>query len=233
MTQVCETPAITAETIMAGVRSYCPGRVRLRLECLKGMDEKSVEMISSFFAMQEGVTGAVINPRVGSLLLTWDTAKVTLEPEDLAQAAVEFLEAARGLGMFGETPAQEEGKAPEENGCGEDKVPEAGQGASACRPSCAAPQKKECACALPPAAFSLIEGVTGSADKVLELLSGILAPDVAKGARAKRVTQNCLMLGSLAASLASIAAGKNAHTVFGVGFLALLGVHLWQHRRVL
>ena len=129
-------------------------------------------------------------------------------------------------------PLRKRARRPRKTAAGKTKSPRQGR-ALLPAASCAAPQKKECACALPPAAFSLIEGVTGSADKVLELLSGILAPDVAKGARAKRVTQNRLMLGSLAASLASIAAGKNAHTVFGVGFLALLGVHLWQHRRVL
>lgn len=72
---------------------------------------------------------------------------------------------------------------------------------------------------------------------VLDVLAPVLAPTHAreKLARTRRVTQNRLMLGTLAGSLAVLAlkGGKSLHVGVGAAFLALLAVHLYQHRKVL
>ena len=61
------------------VRSLTRGRARLRHERLSGLDAQTIETAESFLMGLEGVTSAVINPRVGSLLLTWDESVTNAE----------------------------------------------------------------------------------------------------------------------------------------------------------
>lgn len=222
---------ITADTLLQGVRSFCPGRLRLRLPLLRGASDEFVGMIRDALTAKEGVTGVDVNPRVGSLLLTWDPAVLTLEPQALAEEAAGMLEMARMMGYFDEKDESCEGKTCScESECAE--------GEEACR--CA--DKKACACGcqefVDTAKVALDRAQAGFervADAPLQALARVIAPDVTKGARAKRVVQNRLMLGLLAVSIAVLATGraKGAHTGFGAGFLGLLAVHLLQHRRVL
>lgn len=222
---------ITADTLLQGVRSFCPGRLRLRLPLLRGASDEFVGMIRDALTAKEGVTGVDVNPRVGSLLLTWDPAVLTLEPQALAEEAAGMLEMARMMGYFDEKDEPCEGKTCScESECAE--------GEEACR--CA--DKKTCACGcqefVDTAKVALDRAQAGFervADAPLQALARVIAPDVTKGARAKRVAQNRLMLGLLAVSIAVLATGraKGAHTGFGAGFLGLLAVHLLQHRRVL
>lgn len=222
---------ITADTLLQGVRSFCPGRLRLRLPLLRGASDEFVGMIRDALTAKEGVTGVDVNPRVGSLLLTWNPAVLTLEPQALAEEAAGMLEMARMMGYFDEKDESCEGKTCScESECAE--------GEEACR--CA--DKKACACCskdlMDTAKVALDRAQAGFervADAPLQALARVIAPDVTKGARAKRVAQNRLMLGLLAVSIAVLATGraKGAHTGFGAGFLGLLAVHLLQHRRVL
>ena len=150
-----------------------------------------------------GVIDAVINPRVGSVLLTWDAHVTDLDLTALAQEAAELLEAGRVMGLIGE----------------------AGEG-----------QAAPCACTACGCEFleGAAEDLKAPADQALTLLSKVLAPDVIKGARGKRVAQNRLMLLLLTLSMGALTvSGTKAHYVLGTGFLGLLGVHLWQHRKVL
>lgn len=63
--------------------------------------------------------------------------------------------------------------------------------------------------------------------RILDGLSPFLAPDVKKGDRARRVTQNRLMLAGFAGSLTALAVrGTAAHVVLGSVFTALLAAHL-------
>ena len=222
---------ITADTLLQGVRSFCPGRLRLRLPLLRGASDEFVGMIRDALTAKEGVTGVDVNPRVGSLLLTWDPAVLTLEPQALAEEAAGMLEMARMMGYF-----DEKDESCEEKCCACES--ECAEGEEACR--CA--DKKACACGcqefVDTAKVALDRAQAGFervADAPLQALARVIAPDVTKGARAKRVAQNRLMLGLLAVSIAVLATGraKGAHTGFGAGFLGLLAVHLLQHRRVL
>lgn len=76
--------------------------------------------------------------------------------------------------------------------------------------------------------------VKSGAHRALDLLAPVVAPDVKAGGRTRRVTQNRLMAAGYALSLAGLAfRGAKAHLLFGALFTVLLGVHLYQHRRVL
>lgn len=201
---------ITADTLLQGVRSFCPGRLRLRLPLLRGASDEFVGMIRDALTAKEGVTGVDVNPRVGSLLLTWDPAVLTLEPQALAEEAAGMLEMARMMGYF-----DEKDESCEEKCC-------------ACEGACAEGVGSECACGCGAEKKACTCGCQEFVD------TAKVALDRAQ-AGFERVAQNRLMLGLLAVSIAVLATGraKGAHTGFGAGFLGLLAVHLLQHRRVL
>ena len=207
----------TAETILAGVRSYCAGRLRLRLPVLKGLDEAMTATIRETLTARPGVIDAVINPRVGSVLLTWDPHVTDLDLTALAQEAAELLEAGRAMGLIGEAGEGQAAPCADETDTSEEA-----------KPACAC---TACGCEFLEGAA---EDLKAPADQALTLLSKVLAPDVIKGARGKRVAQNRLMLLLLTLSMGALTvSGTKAHYVLGTGFLGLLGVHLWQHRKVL
>ena len=71
-------------------------------------------------------------------------------------------------------------------------------------------------------------------NRFLDTLSPWVAADVKQKARKRRVTQNRLMLASLVTSIAVLAVSQSkSHVAFGIGFIALLSIHLLQHRKVL
>lgn len=59
------------------IRSYVPGRLRLRHSSLIGLECDARGALTSAVKSVPGITACVVNPKVGSLLLTWDAAKLT------------------------------------------------------------------------------------------------------------------------------------------------------------
>lgn len=59
------------------VRSYVPGRIRLRHPALKS--PAAVKALQEFLGKMDGITALEVNPRVGSLLLYWDPEKLDIE----------------------------------------------------------------------------------------------------------------------------------------------------------
>ena len=209
-------------TIYESVRSLTPGRARLRHEALRGLAAAEVESLVETVRSMDGITGVTINPRVGSLLVTWDTEKV--DAQTLLEAAEWFLASREA---FASTEAAEASSAASS------ALADGASTEASCKASCGC----GCASALK-AGGELLERVERviepAGGRILDGLSPFLAPDVKKGGRARRVTQNRLMLAGFAGSLAALAVrGTAAHVVLGGVFTALLTVHLWQHRRVL
>lgn len=197
------------------VRSVTHGRARIRHASLKGLTADEVKSLTDMISGFDGITSVEVNPRVGSLLVTWDEEKTNAEA--LLAAAAFFL------------PEDEEAPAAEAEAAA---VLEAEGAAAEAAPA------KTCACreaVVKTAGGALALAKTG-AQKALDLAAPIVAPDEVKGrgGRTRRVTQNRLMLGTLALSLGVLAfRGVRAHVVFGVAYTLFLAVHLAQHRRVL
>ena len=194
------------EEIKKYVRSYVPGRLRLRHSALVGLDSETVKAITSTITSAEGITECTINPAVGSLLLLWDTKKIT---EETLAGYFAFWMALLPAGME-ETVAEEN-----------QNVVDA---------------KHTLAKELYKGNLLLEDAVTRGKSLsafALDKLSAVLAPDQKKSARRRRVTQNRLMFLTCVASIGAIALGSKAHTALGLGFLSLLAVHLKQHKTVL
>ena len=68
-----------ATELQYAVRSLTRGRARIRHERLRGLDNETCTNIESFLLGLEGVTGCALNPRVGSLLVTWDETKTNAD----------------------------------------------------------------------------------------------------------------------------------------------------------
>ncbi len=195
------------EEIKKYVRSYVPGRLRLRHEALIGLDSETIQAITSTITSAEGIVACSINREVGSLLLLWDTKKIT---EETLAGYFAFWMALLPEGV-GEAHSQKENQ----------NVVDA---------------KHTLAKGLYEGNLLLESAVkrgTSVSAFGLDKLSAVLAPDQKKSARRRRVTQNRLMLLTCAASIGAIALGSKTHTVLGLGFLSLLAVHLKQHRTVL
>lgn len=197
------------------VRSICHGRARIRHASLRGLSPEEVESLTTMIAGFDGITSVKLNPRVGSLLVTWDETKTNAE--SLLAAALFFLP---------DEPAAEEAAEVFEGVQDQDAQPEAAK-----TPCCAGACLAEHPAKLVREAGSLVKS---GAHRALDLLAPVVAPDVKAGGRTRRVTQNRLMAAGYALSLAGLAfRGAKAHLLFGALFTVLLGVHLYQHRRVL
>lgn len=197
------------------VRSICHGRARIRYASLRGLSPEEVESLTTMIAGFDGITSVKLNPRVGSLLVTWDETKTNAE--SLLAAAQFFLP---------DEPAAEEAAEVFEGAQDQDAQPEAAK-----TPCCAGACLAEHPAKLVREAGSLVKS---GAHRALDLLAPVVAPDVKAGGRTRRVTQNRLMAAGYALSLAGLAfRGAKAHLLFGALFTVLLGVHLYQHRRVL
>lgn len=197
------------------VRSICHGRARIRHASLRGLSPEEVESLTTMIAGFDGITSVKLNPRVGSLLVTWDETKTNAE--SLLAAAQFFLP---------DEPAAEEAAEVFEGAQDQEAKPEAAK-----TPCCAGASLAEHPAKLVREAGSLVKS---GAQRTLDLLAPVVAPDVKAGGRTRRVTQNRLMAAGYALSLAGLAfRGAKAHLLFGALFTVLLGVHLYQHRRVL
>lgn len=197
------------------VRSICHGRARIRHASLRGLSPEEVESLTTMIAGFDGITSVKLNPRVGSLLVTWDETKTNAE--SLLAAAQFFLP---------DEPAAEEAAEVFEGAQDQDAQPEVAK-----TPCCAGACLAEHPAKLVREAGSLVKS---GAHRALDLLAPVVAPDVKAGGRTRRVTQNRLMAAGYALSLAGLAfRGAKAHLLFGALFTVLLGVHLYQHRRVL
>ena len=197
------------------VRSICHGRARIRHASLRGLSPEEVESLTTMIAGFDGITSVKLNPRVGSLLVTWDETKTNAE--SLLAAAQFFLP---------DEPAAEEAAEVFEGAQDQDAQPEAAK-----TPCCAGACLAEHPAKLVREAGSLVKS---GAHRALDLPAPVVAPDVKAGGRTRRVTQNRLMAAGYALSLAGLAfRGAKAHLLFGALFTVLLGVHLYQHRRVL
>ena len=197
------------------VRSICHGRARIRHASLRGLSPEEVESLTTMIAGFDGITSVKLNPRVGSLLVTWDETKTNAE--SLLAAAQFFLP---------DEPAAEEAAEVFEGAQDQDAQPEAAK-TPCCDGACLAEHPAK----LVREAGSLVKS---GAHRALDLLAPVVAPDVKAGGRTRRVTQNRLMAAGYALSLAGLAfRGAKAHLLFGALFTVLLGVHLYQHRRVL
>ena len=197
------------------VRSICHGRARIRHASLRGLSPEEVESLTTMIAGFDGITSVKLNPRVGSLLVTWDETKTNAE--SLLAAAQFFLP---------DEPAAEEAAEVFEGAQDQDTQPEAAK-----TPCCAGACLAEHPAKLVREAGSLVKS---GAHRALDLLAPVVAPDVKAGGRTRRVTQKRLMAAGYALSLAGLAfRGAKAHLLFGALFTVLLGVHLYQHRRVL
>lgn len=65
------------DPVLPFVRSYVPGRLRLRHPGLVGLEDQEIQALTQTVKSAPGITDCVVNSRVGSLLLTWDAEKLS------------------------------------------------------------------------------------------------------------------------------------------------------------
>ncbi len=183
------------------VRSLLPGRARLRHPMLYRLDAESCKEVCGMLETIPGVTGATVNPRVGSLLITWNEDETTAE---------DLLATVEGCAAFFFGSGEEECAGSEE---------------------AEASSAKPCGCVARAAGKVEAAGVAafGSAARVLMPATAKRSPK-----RAARMLQNRTMLGALALSVGALGVKQaGLHLWAGAAFMALLVLHLQQHRRVL
>lgn len=211
--------AAEASGLSRCVRSLTRGRARLRHPILQGISADDARAFEETVSSMPGVTGAKVNPRIGSLLVTWNEEETSAEA--LLAAAAFFLP---------DLPTEEEAAGALARSRARQKR-EAG--------SCSAAGKSASACTLCNAAKKAGSLAERAADAVLDAASLVAAPDARRrfaghDKRIRRTAQNRVMLAGYALSLASLAfKSTRAHLILGAAFTALLAVHLYQHRRVL
>ena len=141
------------------VRSICHGRARIRHASLRGLSPEEVESLTTMIAGFDGITSVKLNPRVGSLLVTWDETKTNAE--SLLAAAQFFLP---------DEPAAEEAAEVFEGAQDQDAQPEAAK-----TPCCAGACLAEHPAKLVREAGRLVKS---GAHRALDLLAPVVAPDV-------------------------------------------------------
>ena len=183
------------------IRSSLPGRLRLRMPLLKGLDDQTADLLTTWLKSRTPGINVIFNPRVGSALITWDPERDSLDIESLMNEATVYMQMTQASGF---AAAKNNENVPINNAFIKKRFKNL---------------------------MTLSEQVSSS---LLDTLSPFIAPDLKQKARKRRVTQNRLMLGSLAASIGVLIGSQSrSHIIFGIGFLALLSIHLLQHRKVL
>jgi len=91
---------IDLKTILKTVRSSLPGRLRLRLPQLVNIDKDSALLITQWVESHGESITVGLNPRVGSLLITWDPNRDNLDIKELFSEAAEYLNYASDLGIL-------------------------------------------------------------------------------------------------------------------------------------
>lgn len=186
------------------IRSLLPGRLRLRHPMLHKMTANEAASLRELLLGIDGMTEVVINPTVGSALLLWDHNVLTQEA--LLETLTFYAEAFLEVGEA--EPAL----------LAVDKV-------------CASCDKEILG--------SLEKGLSTVESAVVRTFAGAartLTPNMAakNGRRAARILQNRTMLGLFTGSIAALAVKQTGwHVGLGAVFMALLAIHLQQHRRVL
>lgn len=222
----------TAESLTASVRSFVPGRLRLRHPALTALSDDLAEGLVAWLKTKPGMTEVTLNPRVGSLLLCWDESEADWTFEELAE------EAAGLFALLAPAPeAADEAKT--ECGC-------AGEAREGCEAvEAASSEEKTKACEAGVCVKTAVDGIAKTLEPAadalkrcgqtaLDLVAPIVVPEKKAGGRTRRVAQNRLMGGALAGSTAALfLRSTGAHWALGCVFFGFLAVHLWQHRRVL
>lgn len=222
----------TAESLTASVRSFVPGRLRLRHPALTALSDDLAEGLVSWLKTKPGMTAVTFNPRVGSLLLCWDESQADWTFEELAE------EAAGLFALLAPAPEVPD-EAKTECGC-------AGEALEGCEAvEAASSEEKTKACEAGVCVKTAVDGIAKTLEPAaealkrcgqtaLDLVAPVVVPEKKAGGRTRRVAQNRLMGGALAGSTAAIfLRAWGAHWVLGSVFFGFLAVHLWQHRRVL
>lgn len=224
----------TAESLTASVRSFVPGRLRLRHPALTALSDDLAEGLVAWLKTKAGMTEVTLNPRVGSLLLRWDESEADWTFEELAE------EAAGLFALLAPVP-EAAGKVKTEGGC----AGEVREGCEAAEAVSEEVNAKACeaGASLKAAVDGMAKTLEPAADALkrcgqtaLDLVAQIVVPEkkAKAGARTRRVAQNRLMGGALAGSTAALfLRSTGAHWALGCVFFGFLAVHLWQHRRVL
>lgn len=224
----------TAESLTASVRSFVPGRLRLRHPALTALSDDLAEGLVAWLKTKAGMTEVTLNPRVGSLLLCWDESEADWTFEELAE------EAAGLFALLAPVP-EAAGEVKTEGGC----AGEVREGCEAAEAVSEEVNAKACeaGASLKAAVDGMAKTLEPAADALkrcgqtaLDLVAPIVVPEkkAKAGARTRRVAQNRLMGGALAGSTAALfLRSTGAHWALGCVFFGFLAVHLWQHRRVL
>ncbi|MFU0842353.1 MAG: hypothetical protein ACFWTZ_07090 [Burkholderia sp.] len=85
------------------IRSFLPGRARLRHPALRGIAPEEAAELEAFLASFKGVTKAEVSPRTGSVLLFWDEAQTS------GRALLNELGAFADMMFGGQAPLPREG----------------------------------------------------------------------------------------------------------------------------
>lgn len=234
------------------VRSLLPGRARLRHPMMVKMEAETVSQVTGMIMAMPGVTKAEVNPRVGSLLIEWNEEETTGESilgtiEMYAamyavEAADEAAEAEKADTTDVAPTLPPEGDMPvavvaAEKTCLLKKTAEALNLPT--DEACALIKKIAEHPTVAKAGDTAAEGADKLEKEVVKAFAAAaksLMPEAAEknANRAARLLQNRTMLAALGLSIAALGVkSTSAHVATGGAFLALLGVHLWQHRRVL
>lgn len=232
--------AITTESLLASVRSFVPGRLRLRHPALAELSDDLAEGLVSWLKTKPGMKDVTLNRRVGSLLLLWDESEVDWTFEELAE---------EGAGLFALFAPADECEGGVDGGCAESTCVtcEVSQEAATSEAETKVSAEDTGRCSTCDFVKASVETIAGALEpvgetlkrcggKALDLVAPIVVPEkkAKAGARTRRVAQNRLMGGALAGSTAAIfLRAWGAHWVMGSVFFGFLAVHLWQHRRVL
>lgn len=232
--------AITTESLLASVRSFVPGRLRLRHPALAELSDDLADGLVAWLKTKPGMTEVTLNPRVGSLLLLWDESQADWTFEDLAEEAA---------GLFALFAPADESVCGVDGECVESTCAacEVSQDAVPTEAETKVSTEDSGRCSTCASVKASVETLAGALEpvgetlkrcggKALDLVAPIVVPGkkAKAGARTRRVAQNRLMGGALAGSTAAIfLRAWGAHWVMGSVFFGFLAVHLWQHRRVL
>lgn len=72
------------------IRSSLPGRLRLRMPLLKGLDDQTADLLTTWLKSRTPGINVIFNPRVGSALITWDPERDSLDIESLMNEATVY-----------------------------------------------------------------------------------------------------------------------------------------------
>ena len=232
--------AITTESLLASVRSFVPGRLRLRHPALAELSDDLAEGLVAWLKAKPSMKEVTLNRRVGSLLLLWDESEADWTFEELAEEA---------SGLFALFAPADESVCGVDGECVESTCAacEVSQDAVPTEAETKVSTEDSGRCSTCASVKASVETLAGALEpvgetlkrcggKALDLVAPIVVPGkkAKAGARTRRVAQNRLMGGALAGSTAAIfLRAWGAHWVMGSVFFGFLAVHLWQHRRVL